>query len=566
MTALTLYRRANLFNMKILRFYILVFLFPVMFVACEADVNLADISNKINLNSSVTIPLGSASINIGELLDKYNTQNDLMVGSNAEISFQAIDSVDFEFKKINLLENTVPVLKDFWLNPNGFPLPPLAANTTFPTLTDSVILDLGIDDTNQRIDSVLVKEALFSVTIDQTDFDVPIGNLSAKVSFPKSNSFQVSPVAYGVENSVVLRNFTLQTNKGRVVLKIEINAKTGANPLLLTSNSKVKFKITVNKLDFNVAYGFFPPTILSSNIQQFKFDFSPSMPHASIKLSNPKIDVTLKSNIGTYLIYKLNYLKSYINNDSTTSIFARFNNNTTNSLDLFVDKKPTKPGNWISKNFATFDNSNGRINTLLENLDKANTVEYKYSLVIDTNTVKNSPTASFITADPLMRVIYKATVPFELSPASYYEMVDSVSNGFDDLATQLNSIKQADIDSMILVLNVTNGLPVKAGLQLTYIDYQGNELKTDFQTSYSIESGTVNANGIVVPGKESNQKIQVLLTRAQIDYLKTAQYFRYKVRIAGKDLSSKIHFTTNDHIEIKAGVFLKCKVSSVVKN
>jgi len=111
-------------------------------------------------------------------------------------------------------------------------------------------------------------------------------------------------------------------------------------------------------------------------------------------------------------------------------------------------------------------------------------------------------------------------------------------------------------------LGVTNGLPVKSALQLIFIDNTGKELQTDFQKEFTLNSGNVDAAGIVNAGAENKQNIQVLLTRQELDVLKTAKVVRYKLRIEGKDLNSKIHFTTNDHIDVKAGVFIKAKVST----
>lgn len=549
--------------MKIKLFHLSILFLAFIFVACEADINLADISNKITKKESVIVPLGTISVNIGDLINKYYSNDSRISADSSEITYQYSDSTNFEFPRINLIENIKPATKEFYFNSTGLFIPPIPANTNLPTISDVGTLDLGIKNDNyQRIDSVSVKRAVFSVTIIQSDLDVPADNITATISFPNSNTLIVTPVAYGVENLIVLKNFKLNTTNALLPLTIRINSKTGNSSVLLTSTSKLQFNFSIKELDFDVAYGYFPPTVLSSNTQKFQFSLEKYLPTGLIKLSNPKIDVSVNSNIGTYLIYKLEYLKSYINNDTTNAVFARFNGGTTNALDLSIDKKPARPGDWVTKDFKTFDKDNGEIYKLLEHVNKPTTLEYRYALVIDTNIVKKDLSPGFITSSPDMQVKYKVTLPISLNPESYYDITDSVSNGFDDLSNVLSQINQPDIDSMTLVLNVSNGLPVKSILLMNFIDEAGKEIQTDFQKEYTLNAGNVDVDGIVKPGKETQQSILVQLTKKELDILKTAMTIRFKVRIEGKDLSSKIRFTANDHIDIKAGVFLKCKVST----
>jgi len=549
--------------MKIVRLYSIILFLPFLFVGCEADINLSNVSNKLINKSSVIVPLGTVSVNVGELIRKYYTNPDVVLGDNSEITYQYTDSMDFKFAKVNLLANVQPFTKQFKLNPDGLPIPPIPEKTSLPTITDVESLDMGDQTDNyERIDSATIKQATFSVVINQTDLDVPAQNITANISFSGSNSFDINPIAYGVENLVVMKNFSIHPVNGKLPFTISINSKAGDDPVLLTSKSKFQFSFNIKQLDFDVAYGYFPPTVLSSNIQQFKFDFGKFLPDGSIKLSDPKIDISLKSNIGTYLIYQLDYLKSFINNDTTNSVFATFNGETSNSCDLIIDKKPSKPNEIVTKNFKTFDNGNGSIYKLLENINKPNTIQYKYALKIDTDFVKQDPTPNFITSNPSIKVKYKISIPLNLGSGSYYDITDSTANGLAGLSNELSQIKVADIDSLILVLGVTNGLPVKSALQLIFIDNTGKELQTDFQKEFTLNSGNVDAAGIVNAGAENKQNIQVLLTRQELDVLKTAKVVRYKLRIEGKDLNSKIHFTTNDHIDVKAGVFIKAKVST----
>jgi hypothetical protein len=551
-------------SMKLNRLFYILFFVPLIFVACTADINLADLSgSRISTKTSAIIPLGTVNVNIGDIISKYYSSNpNLNTSDSSVIAYQYSDSIEYQAAKIDLLTNVQPFSKKFYLNPSGLPIPPIAPNTDLSPIVDLETFDFGINNTSRRVDSIFIQKAVFSVIINEEDLDVPASDVVVTVSFPRSNSFSVSPVAFGVENQVVMTNMKMVTTNGTLPMTITLRSKTGSNPVLLTSNSNVQFIFDIKQLDFDVAYGLFPPTSLSGNVQQFPLNLQRFIPSGKIFLSNPKIDFTILSNIGTYLDFKLCYLKSYVNNDTTTAVFARFNNNTSNSISLKVDKKPAQPGEWVSKTFQTFDKDNGHIDKLLENINQPNIFETKYLLAIDTAIAAKDKTPGFITPNPAIKVKYKITVPFSLNEQSYYDISDSVSSGFHELSAVLDQVKQPDLDSMVLVLNVKNGLPVNVTLQMQMVDTLGQEVVSDFKTEYLLKSGNVNSNGLVTPGNESKQIIQVLLTKQQLDILKTSSKIRYHLRIDGKDLNSKIHFSTNDHIDIQTAVFLKARLST----
>jgi RNase P/RNase MRP subunit p29 len=74
----------------------------------------------------------------------------------------------------------------------------------------------------------------------------------------------------------------------------------------------------------------------------------------------------------------------------------------------------------------------------------------------------------------------------------------------------------------------------------------------------------VDGNGIVQSGKETKQSIQLVVTKDQLDVLKKARVFKYKVRVDGNDINSNIHFIKSNTFDLKAGLFVKGDVSTTL--
>jgi len=73
--------------------------------------------------------------------------------------------------------------------------------------------------------------------------------------------------------------------------------------------------------------------------------------------------------------------------------------------------------------------------------------------------------------------------------------------------------------------------------------------------TYEIKSAVVGANGIATSDVVTNLNID--LTSAQVNDIKTAKYFIYNVVLSGQDPLSELQFTSKDILSVKLGVFVK---------
>jgi len=555
-----------------LRLLFLVFI-SVLFVSCEADIDLNNISKDVSLHPDLIVPIGGASVSLGQIIANNDTTGKFIIGDDSEINYLSVDKYEFKIQPIDLLKNSKELTKDIKLAPSGAILPP---NSILPPLsvTDFVNLGINFNKNADRIDSVHVKSATLSVTItlspdlvginpNDMKFTLVFPNGKIRMLDGSSSSQTFTPTAFGLSTNLVISNFNISTSGGEsgIPIEIRVDAKTGALPLILTPTSAITCKINFTQQEYSVVYGNFKTSYNLPYLLEQRLDLNKDLTNGLLKFANPQVNITAISNVGAYLNFKIDYIKSYLStNPNVTAAFANFNGKQSTSIEL--GRKPKNPGDTIRCILRTFDKDWGRTNLLFENEFKPDRVEYKFTVNVDTLLSSKDETPDFLTSDAKINLVVKTIIPLNFTKGSYYQFKDSISNVFSVISNALN--QYPEITYTALVLNISNGLPVKATFTFELVDSLGNLLPTNIEKSYMIAAGKVDANGLVQPGHETKQTLQIEVTKEQLSTLKKAKTIRYTVRIDGENLTSNIHFTKLNTFDIKVGLFVKGDINTTI--
>jgi hypothetical protein len=543
--------------------------------SCEADIDMDNISNDIALHPGLIVPIGSASVTLGQLFSNNYDGSNLDFSDSQEINFVSVDSFEFKLPPLNFPDSALPFTKD--LHPSAVAVSTLLPYSIIPTVVSNDYLNLGLNaSTNaDRLDSLKINSATLAFTISVSPEMLGINPSDMKISiiFPtdklrmlkgNSNTITFTPTLYGVPVSVVIPNCVLNTlgRASGVPMQIKVEGTNGSSILILTPASIITCNIVLKQLDYSVAYGQFSSLTNISTTLQRTLDVARVFPDGLLKFLNPKITISASSNIGTYLNFQVDYLKAFLSTDLTIApVYAWFNNHTTNSISEQFDEKPKLPGLWVNKTFKPFDKDWGETDKLFENIAKPDRTEYKFSASVNESLVQNDPSPSFVTPDSKFKVKISTQIPFYLSKSSYYEFRDTIPNLIESIASKIDSTSHNKVNLTALVLSIKNGLPVNATLSLKFVDLVGNELITDFKKDYTVFSGKVDSGGIVQFGSETNQTLIVSVSKAQLSELKNAKSLVYTVRIEGKDVSSNIHFTQWNTFDLQVGLFVKADLT-----
>ncbi len=552
-------------------FFILIF--PFLLNSCDADIDIHNITGNMSIHPEFIVPLGSANVTLGEMLTNYFPNGKIQLGpDNVEIYYVTEDSVEYDYKRLNFLENAHELSQSYYPAPNGVALIPPGGN--LPVLQSNETLSLGVNsDVVDRIDSVKVTSAtmnlMLSVSSDLKNMDP--SHFRVKLSFPKNQvryqngspvSLYLSPLAFNQPVSMQLSDFIINTsdNLSGIPVLITIESTAGVLPLELTPNSAITCKLSFSEFNYSVAYGYFRPDQSTTFYLQRNMNLQKKLPDGVLKIVNPQMKIFVSSNIGSYLKFYINYIRAFDVDKMNDADYAWFDNHTTNSTTAEIDIKPKVPGLCVSKQLRTLDKDWGETNQLFEDSIIPGMLEYKFSTSIDSEKAKADPTPGFITSDARIKVKIHTTFPFYLNSGSYYTFNDTITNIFKQVASTIDKFPPNSIDSLSLVLSVKNGLPVKANLKIMLIDSVGNELHTDIIKDYTLYAGTVDDNGVVQPGKEKNQIIIIKGSLSQLGVLRQAHGIAYRVVLDGQDLKSKIHIKATSTFELKAGFLVNTRI------
>jgi len=559
-------------KLSLIKYLSLLLVSSTILTSCMNDIDLLNISKEIKIDESLVLPIGEANMSLDEILAnqdlmaKIDSQG-LFLSQGIEILFQDTSKVSFKFREINLAGSTQTLLKSLYVSPFGdFVFPP---NTSIPTLTSSDNINLGINSNPnvERIDSVKIGSATLSIKITVTDLAINPSDLKLTLSFPEnrlrmrdgsSNTIRFSPKVFGQIDDVPITNFVMITSGDASELPLQMNLdfKSGSQPLKVGPTSKIDVQLKFNKLDYEVAYGFFQPAILASSTIQTPIELSSSVSGRVLKFANPTLTVTATSNIGTYLSFKVDYVKAFVKEDPTQESKASFKGN---DFIIYDFSKPKAPGLTVTK-VMKFDKDNGATYRLFEKDIKPNMLEYKFSALVNEDSISHDPTPNYITPDGRIDADLIIEIPFQLNAGSNFELNDTIENVGKNIKSKLEDI---DVETAVLVLKISNGLPVKAKLTLVLLDSLGATINSSIKKDYEINSPAVDNEGLVTSNGITPQTIQIDLTKSQVEDLKSSKNVAYLVRLEGKDSTSKIHLTKMNTFGVKLGIFVK---GSVMKN
>jgi len=552
--------------------------FSILFVSCEADINLQNISDEVSLHPDLIFPIGGASVNLGQIITHNDSLGRFEIGEDAEINYVSFDSSEFKIPKIDILRNSLELKTDFYPSPyNVTNLPPFT-NLTALKSVDSVRLGTNLNLNGDRIDSVRVNSATLNVIINISSDLVSIQPSGMKFTlvFPdgkirmldgRSASISFTPLSFGTVQNIVISNFMMSTAGARngIPVEININTKSGNMPLLLTPGSVITSKISFSQLDYSVVFGNFKSGFKLPNSLLQNIDFDKDLPNGLLKFANPQVCISATSNVGSYLNFKIEEIKAFVStNKAIKPVFADFNGKISTNVEF--NRKPIIPGDTINYKLKTIDKDWGGTNQLFENESQENLIpdmlQYNFSATTDFDLNNQSKSPCFITSDAGIKVKIKTIIPLNFTRGSYYEFQDSLPNVFSLISGALAQFSYNSITSATFIMNIINGLPVKTSFSFSLIDSVGNILPTIFEKTYLIEAGKTDANGVVLPGKETKQMVQVVLNKDQLVILRKARILVYKVRVEGNTIDSNIHFTKTNTIDLKAGLFIKGDVNT----
>lgn len=537
----------------------------MIFTACMSDVELSNVSKEILIDESLVVPIGVDTIKIKELLQKLSTDNQVTTdpaGQGTEIYFEKEENYDYDFRDIRLLDNSSPTGVSLQPSPGGSVSVP--ANSTIPSVNLSTSFNLGLnsDVTNERVDKILVTKATLNLGLNFISLNLLPANMTVTLTFPTdrvtlaNGASSVSFVPTGLDSYVDILNFTVNmpANATSIPVNIKIDAKNGNTAQTISPASTINATLKFTQFNFSVVYGFFKPAVIVSKTEQIPLDVSSYLPDAFLKFANPQATITAKTNVGTYVKFRIDYIKAFLkSNPIASEAKASFSGKDYYDFNL---PKPAAFGDSISKT-VTFNSQNARTDLLFNNIIRPDVLEYQFSTYVNQDSLDAHPLVPlFFPSTGMIKTKIKIKIPLYLNAGSNVNWNDTL---YIDGGTIGDKVENSVIDSSVLVFKVSNGLPIKAStLKFSLLDSNGAKINTTLDDqNYPINAPTIDAAGKVVVSSIVPQTIKINVSKAQFEDLKKAKSVIFNVTADGKDSSTAIHFTTDDSFIVRLGVFVK---------
>ena len=598
-----------------------VFCSAIMLHGCNADVDLNNIDTTTSVKANLATPVGNMSVSIGDFFGD-GTMNIYVDSLDADgvLTFKDTFSLQRPFHKIDLSQyvsrtsltmNVYEKLADLPFFMDG---KITGADVQIPLVFPvSLKLDgINQDESHQRIDSVLVKNARFVSNIGVTG-GLPLEwewidkvDLALGDNFHRANGDILTIYergdGYGYNEDIQINvdNFSLDLMKNKnplrpaaywgnvvdtcgLVVTMYVTIPSSAGQLEIPEDAGFSYELRIQELDYRAVWGMFEPSGDMSNADEISiaesWDAWNAMKRMRLPFANPKIRVDVTTQIAGALTMYGEYL--YVVGADGQKVNATFNEAGTQTDKHF------HPENWLRLDSEIgasttmnilFDNhyNNGHIDKLFT-VDHPDKVGYKFDVKFDENETPQIRLTdnTNIHVDAICNLPFVFNEGVELSYADTMAIENNSLSEFtlDSLLADIEVIDTLKAAELKLALTIESTIPLQLKAVLRCLDAAGNVLMNPSDSTMPFlltEQDTIlipaptytydqaNANWSVSTNKQvevitvDEQALEVLSNIAQITYAVSLD--DESMKEAYKNGYNNIKLTKHERLNISIGV------------
>jgi hypothetical protein len=559
-----------------------------LFAACQSDVDMSNISNKMLVDQALVFPIGQAKISV---VDIMNQIGDSALHLDEREEYFYTDSVrdTLPLPRTELFDGLPKINQKFQIEPITIPSPvtriPRVTGLPYPadfSLKDTLRFgNLNLEE--QRIDSVIIKSMTIYYTltftlsdgtpIDPKDITIEMEEEddqphlrilfdgALRKSDGKNESVSEKPFEFNERNEKQLENVRLiffdDSGKSRAYLPLDIRLSFVINEVshdLLDGNNVfnggVDLEIEFGNIEFEAIYG---KVNLDGFSQEMKIPTNLSETFGSnvLKFANPKIQMTVESDLGSDI--------DLIVGPISASSKARPDDIVTMDRFPYVDhftqriKKPAKGEEFSTTTFDELNSSFGGTDLLFDKF-LPDEIRCKIGAAVHEDPDEEGWQPNYISNNVNINMLTKIIVPFYLKEGSHYELQDTILNVGEEMD---KLFEEFEFEEAELYLTVENGLPIQGDLKLTLLDEHYDSIPTTIKRNHTIEPAKVGKGGandgkVVAP---VSTQLVINLNRAQVNQLRKTNSILMTFTIRSKDAPS--YFTKQNYINADLKIYLK---------
>lgn len=460
--------------MKYIRIISICLLF-ISFLGCSK------VTEPLSWDSNYTVPLLHGSLGLEDLVpDSLIT---LDADSSLVLTFEG-NLLDMDLSEILVIPDTI--LRDTFQAP--FPSPvDFAPGQTFIDIPEEQNLQInGVYLKSAKIASGVVTYELQSTVqgVVTYTYEIPsaidwMGNQFTKsITVPAASSGSTETVSGSFDLNGYYLDMTGQSGNNNNVIETVINCKistSNSSPVAVSSADVIIVNNKFESIIIEEAEGYFGNHSISTGLEYSTIEGFSKWVSGEIDIDELDVDLTLKNGVGVDIFIRLNQLVAQ-GGDQNVSLVSGFLG------ELISLSRATRYFDSIvpSTYDIEMDQSSSNIDNFLETLPH----QIGYDLDVEVNPLGNvSGFNDFYDRDAPIGVYINASMPLDLI-ANNLTLEDTLKIEIGD---------EVPLNSLILDLEVENGFPLEAEVQLAILD-QNNKIISRVFSPSQIEAASLGSN------------------------------------------------------------------------
>lgn len=497
----------------------------VVISGCKSDVDLKNISSRIEAEMGIAIPVGDMKVTTNDFLGGNQIKK---IYTDEYGIFHFIDTLDIpvrDYHMIDLSDYVSETTDDFkvydQLQQNGYldAQGNVKQNKKGSPIYLQFPLHLVINKLNnnpqyERLDSVQVTNAEFTSTVNITklnlqwewvnSIDVVLGSQFRKQGGNTVNIYtkgggkgygQPIPVAIDAFTACFMKDPSDAPAADNVInycdftFLFSFTIPTTASVTIDKNSSAFNYNFQSKFIGFDAAWGFFQASnkmrdrdyiILAEEWEDWN-----DVKKIKMRFMEPEVKVTLSHHVAAPLYMYLDTLIA--SNTDREKVSATWDGETHTSFPLDKCLSPLSPlsDSVINTKLFNYELSKGHLDQLFE--IRPDTLFYSYTLLVDKNDRYDYPWKQHrVTSNTQVKGYAAVDLPFKVnseSEAQYLTKIEDVDFSrvnLDSLLEDVDIIEESNARNIKLWLTFTNGLPFDINGKVKFLDKDSNQLDLHF--------------------------------------------------------------------------------------
>jgi len=532
---------------KVYNYLFITLLLSTGMISCIDDsYNLNEFSSDMQINVALPAPIGSSRITIADLLANLNVDTDLLheYPDDKLLYFLYDDTIQIELEPIKFkfesFERTFEGVENDTLN--------LLATAYFMDFKEKV--DFGEeDDTDKRIDSVLLNVGTLKITIEQNllsrDSDVKI-----QLIFPnqiRKGNRTAQPIDLKVgENNISLNGYLIDFTKGDLYFTFEVSVPNGTH-ISLNESSQIKFTVepATQNLAFQKAWGYFKYPDESEKVVIDIFD-GLKKEDINLLFQNPKLRLAATTNLVLPATFSISSIQTV---GGKSDVTAEFTVNGKKSPSYSIEFK-----NGLAA--ANLDVSTVNLDKVLATFPDS--LNFNYGFEIGSPNKSTELDAAVFAEGAFIDVNFGVELPAWFKNGSFIQLTDTVVDiNLGDLIENDFSLEKANI-----YFELENGLPLNVDVNFSFLDSLNNpvvinnpKLKENLK-KVNVTAASVNpANNVV--NKTTKASLKIELDNTMTNEIKQCKHLVVSYKVDVNSSANSVKVTTDNFLQAKMSIYLK---------